>query len=135
MKELAIQISEKHLSKEARNALANAKNKSQFLRNALEFYVKSITVADKDSDNSNFLHNSEVIKDIKEIKDILLRLSSHGEIAGTINLDDIEENPKDLINEQINKQKSLEKKNDGLSDDERREIEKMLDNSLDVFDF
>ena len=37
---MGIQITEKGLSSKARKALSNAKNKSQFLREAIEFYVQ-----------------------------------------------------------------------------------------------
>ncbi|MCT4584045.1 MAG: hypothetical protein N4A54_03885 [Peptostreptococcaceae bacterium] len=68
---MAIQISEHKLSPQAKKALNNSKNKSQFLRDAIEFYVKRDQQTDLNSSS-----DPEMKEDIKEIKDMLLQLSS-----------------------------------------------------------
>lgn len=68
---MAIQISEKGLSPEAKRALNNAKNKSQFMRDAIEYYVKSGNI----QDTVEISCDSEIKEDIKEIKEILKNLS------------------------------------------------------------
>lgn len=60
---ISIQVDEKKLSARAANALLNAKNKSQFLRDALEFYVqRSLPTQGAVSD---------VRPDLEEIKDLI----------------------------------------------------------------
>jgi hypothetical protein len=71
---MAIQIDEKLLSPRAREALANAKSKSKLLRDALEAYIRN-------DPNQSFAGNvqdvgdPEVKQDIKDIKDMLLKLT------------------------------------------------------------
>lgn len=71
MRKLGIQISEHNLSPEAKEALNNAKNKSQFLRDAIEFYVRRGE------------QNKDIEKDIREIKDLLKDLAYTGGISIT----------------------------------------------------
>lgn len=78
MRTLAIQIDEKLLSEEAKYFLRNAKNKSQFLRDALEFYVRNIRGDISTLSNCqqcNF--DIDVVNDIKEIKFLLLQQLSN----------------------------------------------------------
>jgi hypothetical protein len=63
---MGIQISEDKLSDVAKKALSNANNKSQFLRDAIEFYVRRGLDASTD----------DTLKvDIKEIKTMLIALN------------------------------------------------------------
>lgn len=64
---MGIQIKEHQLSPEVRKALKNSKNKSQFLRDALEFYVRK-------SENSNSIVQNDIQNDIREIKGLLIKL-------------------------------------------------------------
>ena len=62
---MAIQISEKNLSPLAAKALNNAKNKSQFLRDAVEFYVqRGIQTGGNHNENG-------IRSDLGEIKDMI----------------------------------------------------------------
>lgn len=65
---MGIQIEENKLSQEAQKALRNAKNKSQFMRDAIEYYVRKEPVAG----------NFEFSKDIKDIKSMLATLMENG---------------------------------------------------------
>lgn len=71
---MAIQISENNLSPKARKALANAKNKSQLLRDALEFYVNRDEVVASPVTGVD----SGLQSDIKEIKELLKGLALPG---------------------------------------------------------
>lgn len=68
---MAIQIDEKLLSSEVKTFLNTAKNKSRFLRDALEFYVKHIREGVPSSTNSSL--SDDLVKDIKDIKDMLIK--------------------------------------------------------------
>lgn len=59
---MGIQISEDKLSPLASKALKNAKNKSQFLRDAIEFYVQRGTIDD------------EIRNDLNELKEMIRKL-------------------------------------------------------------
>lgn len=142
---MSIQISESKLSPEARKALQNAKSKSQFMRDAIEFYVK----------NRDASSDSELLNDIREIKNMLSKLCDESppvkaqvishkdkkepelirepEIkkeAVTV-VPDIKRKEPDIPNvssEKINTEKSKAE----LDEEKKREIEKLLDKSLEI---
>lgn len=95
---MAIQISEKHLSPEAKRALNNAKNKSQFMRDAIEYYVKSEKIQNA-VETSCY---SDIKEDIKEIKEMLKSLSVNRNVLESItsldgSLNEIENNNNEEI--------------------------------------
>lgn len=75
---MAIQISEKLLSEKARKALSNAVSKSQFLRDAIEFYVNSMDAKNTD----NFSIQGTLIKEIEELKNMVALLNTNDFISG-----------------------------------------------------
>lgn len=155
---MAIQIDERHLSVEAQRALNNAKNKSQLLRDALEYYVRRGGVISE----VTFDSNNEVANNVKEIKNMLLEMSkgytpivtkeisSDTEEKSTakkvvkkvepiekvIEKVEVKEVIKDNItniNENIEVNGSdVKKDNDkkGMSDEEKKKIEEMLNWSI-----
>lgn len=161
---MAIQISEDKLSENARSYLKKAKSKSQFLRDALEYYTKALmNVGNENSENNANYIDEEVAKDIKEIKEIVLKLSLTNnkpyEIVKHENTDNKEKNI-DVVNDKEIKPKNsiitnkVENKNyieeniieaksekiesikdaeDKLSDDEREKLERDLDYSIGNF--
>lgn len=101
---MAIQISESKLSDLARTELNKSKNKSQFLRDAIEYYVRrgdkeSFTESPRTNNN-----NEKIEKDIREIKemltnlttlpqlDIIKSMSVNNEKIEEISVEEIEEN-------------------------------------------
>lgn len=83
---MAIQISENNLSPKARKALANAKNKSQLLRDALEFYVnRDEIITSPVTSIDSALHS-----DIKEIKELLKGLSLQGVVESVASKEIVE---------------------------------------------
>lgn len=114
VRKLAIQISENHLSPEAVKALNNAKNKSQFLRDAIEFYVNR-----KEDDNG--LKN-----DIKQIKELLVNIHTVGITSTVINEVCTAADVRQTINKSV-------PKNDLLNDHIDNDIieENIIDNSND----
>jgi len=154
---VSIQINETKLSPEARKALQNSKSKSQFMRDAIEFYVKH-----RQTTNTT---DPEIKEDIKQIKEMLKKLCTEGtKVSFTENISSEEvrteiTNEKDIveipvINEIKDKEpvqimdktiKEPEKKTEvindpikeevtgNIDDEKKREIEKLLDASLDLF--
>lgn len=102
---MAIQIDEKHLSPEAKRALNNAKSKSQFMRDAIEFYVS------RNVQNIQVSCDSEIKDDIKEIKAMLKKLSIAGitldEVSSTIKVEssneEIKAEPETKVDSEPNK--------------------------------
>lgn len=90
---MAIQIDENKISPVARKALANAKSKSQLLRDALEFYVNSRAYitgeteeeASSEMDLGDF--KVDVIQDLQEIKSLILKLSQ-----GSVSMNAVDKN-------------------------------------------
>ena len=149
---MAIQISEHKLSPLAQQALSNAKNKSQFLRDAIEYYV------------SSELNNLDIKEDIKEIKNILKQLASqtvYDETVATkneeekenitVNInsnDDIKKTVDNVNNTESNKQLNIESKEtknetinksiksnatkDELTEKQKKYLEDLIDNSLGI---
>lgn len=81
---MGIQISEDKLSPRAQAALRNAKSKSQFLRDAIEFYVS------RDMDSMNTLL-SELMEEIKALRKMLSSsqqiIAAYNESAASSNAD------------------------------------------------
>lgn len=159
---MAIQISEDKLSPEAKEALRNAKSKSQLLRDALEAYVRNMNV-------SSTIPNNNLISDIKDIKEMLLKISE-GTIQVTkenIKQDKVTEINKNIEVEGVRKEKKIndiekvtkvanisevenriinevkdvvpkkvieQRKDDNkeMSEEEKRRIEEMVNNSLSM---
>lgn len=70
---MGIQITEKGLSSKARKALSNAKNKSRFLREAIEFYVQR-----EESEEPSYDFHDE----LQEIKTLIGNLQATCERCG-----------------------------------------------------
>ncbi len=136
---MGIQISENKLSSRAKAALSNAKNKSQFLRDAIEFYVGR----DADIVNSDL---SILSNDIKEIKMLLVELtqsslesSSFSEAAAVRNDTVVQvtaiaeqEAPNNNVGSIRDKSTNTLNKSASLSDKEKEAL-KLLDESIDLF--
>lgn len=102
---MAIQISEKFLSPEAKSVLDNAKNKSQLLRDALEFYVKYMKGQVNSSVEPGL--NKELENDVKDIKKMLLELCEGNKLVPIKqqNTTDISKSEESLYKSIINKDK------------------------------
>lgn len=159
---MAIQISEDKLSSEAKEALRNAKSKSQLLRDALEAYVRNMNV-------SSTIPNNNLISDIKDIKEMLLKISEgtiqvtkenikqdkvskinkNIELEGlskekkindienvskVVNISEAENKIIDEIKELVPKKVIEQSKDDNneMSEEEKRRIEEMVNNSLNM---
>lgn len=147
---MAIQISEKKLSPKAQKALSNAKNKSQFLRDAIEHYVSK--------DIPQITNDPELKEDIKEIKEFLMKIasqktsndevaftqetfaSSQKEIKAEKNLSENKKENQAVENRDLKIEEDSTEKNekaniseDGYTEEQKREIEEMLVNSIDNF--
>jgi len=124
---LAIQISEGKLSEKARKALKNSKNKSQFLRDAIEFYVSS--------------QMPEILTELKEIKQLIISNSQAFQAfseQAAVNEAKAENEQKSLNFEKANETKQLQAvqndvKNDSFSESEKAEINRMVDELLEKF--
>lgn len=152
MKEMGITISEKYLSPQVKKALANAKNKSQFIREALDFYVsrESIEVG---SDTESIVvkeMDSEMKSDIKEIKKLLLNMSTipaYTESAiskDVISTSNEQSQPVKVIDtvtdevpvkpiEPLNTAMVQDDDNSDMSEEEKQRIQEMLENSINMF--
>lgn len=137
---MAIQISEKNLSPKAQKALNNAVNKSQFLRDAIEFYVSR--------EYPEAAPDPEIKNDIKEIKELLLRITTQpGTIETAVSIEKVTipeavkpaikaeaaEKPKAVINNDAavsTKETVTNQPDSDMSEAEKKAIEKMLDESL-----
>lgn len=95
---MAIQITEKHLSPEAKKALDNAVNKSQFLRDAIEFYVRRGQV----SECENVGENTTLREELKEIKSILAQLTSNCTLIDKKSSDNISNSSNEISSKEIN---------------------------------
>lgn len=125
---MAIQISENNLSEKAKKALSNAKNKSQFMRDAIEYYV--------DSQYPGLL--PELLDEIKEVKKIVssfsLQQQSFSEQAATKeHYQEIKQSEDNIKDTEINSALQDLDNGDDYTSDEKAEIERMLDFSLDQF--
>lgn len=152
---MAIQIDEKLLSNEAKQFLSNTKNKSQLLREALEVYIRNFK-GGMESTECNL--NEDVIKDIKDIKQMMLQMANGykpviiSETSVDMQVKEIQsqESIKKIKNiniqpeliktvkdqpEVINNEEKKDSLNiaDEMTEEQKREIEKLLDNSLDNF--
>lgn len=124
---MAIQISEDKLSEKARKALKNSKNKSQFLRDAIEFYVSS--------------QMPEILTELKEIKQLIISNSQAFQAfseQAAVNEAKAENEQKSLNFEKANETKQLQAvqndvKNDSFSESEKAEINRMVDELLEKF--
>lgn len=124
---MAIQISEGKLSEKARKALKNSKNKSQFLRDAIEFYVSS--------------QMPEILTELKEIKQLIISNSQAFQAfseQAAVNEAKAENEQKSLNFEKANETKQLQAvqndvKNDSFSESEKAEINRMVDELLEKF--
>lgn len=122
---MAIQISEDKLSPEAKEALRNAKSKSQLLRDALEAYVRNMDVS------STITKNNNLANDIKDIKDMLLKISegSIQIIKDNIRTEDIKQDKAHEINKNIEVKEAIEeKKIEVKKSDERTEVKNKVIN-------
>lgn len=139
---MAIQINEKHLSSKAKKALNNAKNKSQFLRDAIEFYVNRESVYEN--------IGSDLKEDVREIKELLLKMSIPPLITETAITKEsfltsqspkssVQDSSKEIEIDKLKEYAASEVKveeainDDGLSEAKKKEIAEMLDNSIDLF--
>lgn len=147
---MAIQIDEKLLSDDAKHFLNNTKNKSRLLREALEFYIRNVKGGMINTESSI---GQDVVNDIKEIKDMLQHMTneykpiSMNEASIDVQVKEVQiqepikENKRNTIQEEITKELPIEINNeknslnddDGMTDEQKREIEKLLDNSLNNF--
>jgi len=143
---LSIYIREKQLSPEALKALAEAPNKSMFVREAVEFYVH---------------HGKDILKELKEIKELMnsvLDLNTLKELQTTRTVDripvqDVSKNEA-VINELKNKmpkretQENVVQKSEivqgakptskpestkNIEDERKKEIEKQLVRSISLW--
>lgn len=166
---MGIQIDEKLLSEDVKKVLHNVKNKSQFLRDALEFYVKNMNTVNNSSGECNL--NKDLIEDIKDIKSMLLEISKGSNVntieSPSINYKETITKEGKPIEENIIKEESTkvevksakeqntkaevsvineldnikdngsddksELKNNEMTDEQKREIEEMINNSLNLF--
>lgn len=160
MKKLAIQIDEKLLSAEVKTVLSNAKNKSQLLRDALEFYVKNMKGENISEKKTNY--EDELINDVRDIKTMLLQMSQVNqvitkenpiviekravvedvepikkgeEVKNNIKFKDIESNDIKKKSKEVITKKVGNVNDNEMSDEEKEEIEKMVNDSLNFFDF
>jgi len=144
------------LSDEAKQFLSNAKNKSQLLRDALEFYIRNFKEPKQELNL-----NQDIVNDIKEIKNMLsLHISNGGvykakviseesfdiqkeetlihepEIKKAIKEERVEGDKENLKEKEVvinNENESRKYKGDsGLSEEEIRRLEEMLDNSIEL---
>lgn len=112
VKGMAIQINEKHLSPEATQALQNAKSKSQFLRDAVEFYVS------KEGETSILKKEVDILKsDIKEIKNLLIEVLQQQQQPQSQKINEV------VVDEPLHKESSSEK-NTGAHE-EGKKVERM----------
>lgn len=108
---MAIQISEKHLSPEAKRALSNAKNKSQFMRDAIEFYVRR----GFDKENIEVSCDSEIRKDIKEVKQEIKELKEILKNLNTVTVNETAASIENIVND-LNDTKLDEDKEENKSE-------------------
>lgn len=131
---MAIQISEKGLSLKAKEALKNAKNKSQLMRDALEYYVAYQNDLEK------------VEKELSEVKSLLISLSSKNSSVSNNDLLEKELIKLEVEKEEVASDLDIYKENDkeakkadntgsdeGIIDKGKIEIERLIDNSLKNF--
>lgn len=131
---MAIQISEKGLSLKAKEALKNAKNKSQLMRDALEYYVAYQNDLEK------------VEKELSEVKSLLISLSSKNSSVSNNDLLEKELIKLEVEKEEVASDLDIYKENDketkkadntgsdeGIIDKGKIEIERLIDNSLKKF--
>ncbi|NFL43544.1 hypothetical protein FDB61_17915 [Clostridium botulinum] len=157
---MAIQIDEKLLSAEVKTVLSNAKNKSQLLRDALEFYVKNMKGENISEKKTNY--EDELINDVRDIKTMLLQMSQVNqvitkenpiviekravvedvepikkgeEVKNNIKFKDIESNDIKKKSKEVITKKVGNVNDNEMSDEEKEEIEKMVNDSLNFFDF
>jgi hypothetical protein len=146
---MAIQISEKFLSPRAVAALNKAPNKSQFLRDAIEYYVNRgpVNISSRIPGVSDA---SELQSDIKDIKELLNRIVDTTSVsAAEVSASQIENDPKELDKHAANKtivnnpqptpskedKPATTKEPQNNKTDKREEIEQMLDDSIEsLFD-
>jgi|LSQX01.3.fsa_nt_gb hypothetical protein len=142
---MAIQISEKFLSPRAVAALNKAPNKSQFLRDAIEYYVNRGPV-NISSRIPGISDASELQSDIKDIKELLNRIVDTTSVsAAEVSVSQIENNPRKLDNHAaiktaVNNPQPITSKEDkpatskepqNNKTDKHEEIERMLDESIE----
>lgn len=154
---MAIQISENKLSPKARKALANAKSKSQFLRDALEFYVSR---DDVDSSLSSEISPelTSLVSEIKELKSLMKEIATRpvGELVATkevvpvempavveetrksemiqdVQSQNAQAKTESVINPVIREEDTAGTAPDGMSEEEKKRIEDMLSDSLNMF--
>jgi len=146
---LGIQINENKLSPEAKKALQNAKSKSQFMRDAIEFYVRHMERSCTDGSLDDLKGD---IKDIKSMLTKICKINSadmlpfDAKVVTNNNADKekvqllkqpsvSEEKPKVVsINEPKPSNYPKDENKDTqqeLSEGEKSEIEKLLDASID----
>lgn len=77
---MGIQINEKNLSSLAVSVLEGSKNKSKFLRDSIEYYVRkdSHEVVNNTSPSINSKEFEQLKNDVSEIKTLLLQLVNSG---------------------------------------------------------
>lgn len=151
---MAIQIDEKLLSIEARELLKNAKNKSQLLRDAIDFYAKFMK-GDMPGGNQQINFHEDIVKDIKDIKEMMLSYKNPvSEMAADIQYkepDIIKLETKEIRRNTNHKEREVVSNNILIQDEpvevnetinmndsemtqqEKDELERMLDMSLNNF--
>jgi len=132
---LSIYIREKQLSPEALKALAEAPNKSMFVREAVEFYVH---------------HGKDILKELKEIKELMnsvLDLNILKELQTTRTVDripvqDVSKMPKRETQENVvqkseiaqgAKPTSEPESTKNIEDERKKEIEKQVVRSISLW--
>lgn len=126
---MAMQISTNKLSPEAKKAVDNANNKSQFLRDAIEYYVKE--------------HSSQknIENELNEIKSLLLKLTSADSNKGLLEKKVIQEPivevevkqaPVEII-DAVKVSDPSEYKTDNTKTEINEEDESLLLNSISAF--
>lgn len=137
---MVVNISEHLLSSPAQKLLKNTKNKSQLIRDAIELYATRDISCDSELKNE--------VKKIKEMLKDLLNENSQAEfksvqkhqesLNNNIRVPTEENIPNKVTNTQNKEQKEkiqepniVVEANNGLSEEKKREIAKMLDMSID----
>lgn len=143
---MAIQISEKFLSPRAIAALNKAPNKSQFLRDAIEYYVNRgpVNISSRIPGISDISDLRDDIKDIKELLSSIAgtTLDSAAEVSAAQpenKFKKVDSSAGKKIEKNVPQTESLIEDvpaetavSHSKQNDRRKEIEKLLDDSIEV---
>lgn len=129
---MSIYIREKQLSPKALKVLSEVDNKSLFVREAIEFYVH---------------HGKEILKELKDIKELInnvpnlstskvIKASEEIVLKDMVSIQDDLDNSKEMIR-QIDTSNisndNITSVKDEITDEKKREIEKQLLRSVNMF--